>query len=108
MFKRALIHALMVFALLLAQHGALAHAISHVFQDNAGTPASDPGGKSKLPHSVFCAHWLGYAGAHGASGAHGFWMAAAASCFELAADTAAALSLQRLRAFESRAPPFAS
>ena len=103
--KRALAHLLLAVALLFAQQGALAHEIAHLFQAPAGQPAGDPGGKGKLAHSAFCAHWLSYTGLSGAAGSHGFGIASASSCIERQAHHDEFSPGLSIRAFDSRAPP---
>jgi hypothetical protein len=106
LLKRALTHLFIAATLLLAQQGALSHAIAHALFEHS-QPAGDSGGssKGKLPHSIFCAHWLSYNGLHGASAPQHHAVMADAACFDYSAHYYGFSPAQVIRAFQSRAPP---
>jgi len=106
MTRRLLAHLLVAIALLLAQQGALSHAVSHAYLERAGQqPGGDANGKGKLAHSLFCAHWLSYAGMHGAANAHGFALESVALHLDRPPQCEGFSPAAPIRAFESRAPP---
>jgi len=103
--SRVVAHLLIAAALVLAQLGALEHAIAHVFQHGNARSGSDFGHKSKTPHSVFCEHWLSYAGAQAATDSHGPCAVSTDAGFEQVVHYAIVAPSVSVRLFDSRAPP---
>jgi hypothetical protein len=93
---------LLIFALLVAQMGGLAHGISHIIADQS--QHSD----QSLPHDKYCGQCAAYAQIGGLIGSSAFSFASSESFETLHFDNSVSYISYTFVAFAARAPPYSA
>jgi hypothetical protein len=93
---------LLIFALLFAQSGSLAHGISHILAEKS------QGSEQSLPHDKYCDQCEAYAQIGGAVGSNGISFAGGESSEALHFHALDSHIFNSFVAFAARAPPYSA
>ena len=93
---------LLIFALLFAQMGSLAHGISHILT------GPSQGSEQSLPHDKYCDQCAAYAQIGSAVGSNGIDFSGSENCAILIITKFSAHAADTFVAFAARAPPYSA
>lgn len=93
---------LLIFALLFAQMGSLAHGITHIMAEKS------PGHEQSLPHDKFCDQCAAYAQIGSAVNSSSFNFACNGNCETLNPNRFTSHPAENFVAFAARAPPYSA
>ncbi len=102
MYARLFARFLLVFAMLFAQAGSLAHGISHVLTEKT------QGSEQSLPHDKYCDQCEAYAQIGGAVGSSSFTIPQSSDAATLHFTPSTQFTSRVFVAFAARAPPHLS